>query len=44
MDILKDMGLYDELIKMAIGPPKENDGLSYSNSFIRLPHKSTHEM
>ncbi|KAN0080154.1 hypothetical protein V8E55_009720 [Tylopilus felleus] len=32
MDILKDMGLYDELIKMAIGPPKENDGPCFRKS------------
>ena len=30
MDIMKEMGLYDELIKMAIGPPQENTGLSSS--------------
>lgn len=28
MDILKELGLYDELPKMAAGPPKENTGLS----------------
>jgi len=38
MDILKELGLYDELAKMAVGPPKENTGLSsfrpYSNVSI----------
>lgn len=27
MDIMKELGLYDELIKMAVEPPQENIGL-----------------
>lgn len=34
LDIMKDMQLYDEVIKMAIEPPKENDGLSCFCPFI----------
>ncbi|KAF8553831.1 FAD/NAD(P)-binding domain-containing protein [Imleria badia] len=32
MDIMKEMGLYDELIKMAGGPPRENTGPSFRKS------------
>lgn len=27
MDILKELGLYDEFVKIASGPPQENTGL-----------------
>ena len=33
---MKKMELYDELIKMAIGPPGENTGSSHSRPFINL--------
>jgi salicylate hydroxylase len=32
LDIMKDMQLYDEVIKMAIEPPKENDGPCFRKS------------
>ncbi|KAF8438428.1 hypothetical protein L210DRAFT_3761357 [Boletus edulis BED1] len=32
MDIMKDLGLYDELVKMAIGPPQENIGPIFRKS------------
>ncbi|KAF8438427.1 hypothetical protein L210DRAFT_3543852 [Boletus edulis BED1] len=32
MDIMKDLGLYDELTKMALGPPKENIGPIFRKS------------
>ena len=37
---MKEMGLYDELIKMAIGPAEENTGLSRSRPFT--PPSKTH--
>ncbi|KAG6374139.1 hypothetical protein JVT61DRAFT_4787 [Boletus reticuloceps] len=32
MDIMKDLGLYDELTKMSLGPPKENIGPIFRKS------------
>ncbi|KAN0080175.1 hypothetical protein V8E55_009741 [Tylopilus felleus] len=32
MDIMEEMGLYDELVQMAIGPPKENTGPCFRKS------------
>lgn len=36
MDIMEEMGLYDELVQMAIGPPKENTGSLTFRPFINL--------
>ncbi|KAH0833996.1 hypothetical protein J3R83DRAFT_11232 [Lanmaoa asiatica] len=32
MDIMKELGLYDELVKLAIGPPQENTGPVFRKS------------
>ena len=34
---MKELGLYDELAKMVVGPPKENTGLSSSRSLVMSP-------
>ena len=36
-DVMKDLGLYDELVQMAIEPPKEDTGLSASCSLMKQP-------
>ena len=34
---MKEMGLYDELVKIATGPPQENTGLSSCRPYTNLP-------
>ena len=41
MAIMKEMGLYDELVKIATGPPQENTGLSSGHSYTNLPIYNT---
>ena len=36
MAIMKEMGLYDEIVKLAAGPPKENTGLSNRRPYTSL--------
>lgn len=36
MDIVKELGLYDELVQVAIGPPKPNTGSLISPVYYLL--------
>ena len=37
LDIMKELGLYDKIIKMAAGPPKENTGSSVLCLYTDIP-------